>query len=79
MHGIFQSAPDSAALAEKMAIDPVCRMTIDPAAAAAREVFEGKPVYFCSEGCRHRFLANPTAYAAGDGRRPAMLFGLSRP
>jgi YHS domain-containing protein len=64
MHGIIQSTPDSAALAEKMVIDPVCRMTIDPAAAAAREVFEGKPVYFCSEGCRHRFLANPTAYAA---------------
>jgi hypothetical protein len=40
MHGIFQSAPDSAASAEKMVIDPVCRMTIDPAAAAAREVFE---------------------------------------
>ena len=64
MHGIIQSTPDSAALAETMAIDPVCRMTIDPATAAASEVFEGKPVYFCSEGCRHRFLANPTAYAA---------------
>jgi len=64
MHGIIQSAADSAALAEKTVIDPVCRMTIDPATAAAREVFEGKAVYFCSEGCRHRFLANPTAYAA---------------
>jgi YHS domain-containing protein len=64
MHGIIQSAPDSAALAEKMVVDPVCRMTIDPATAAAREVFEGKAVYFCSEGCRHRFLANPAAYAA---------------
>jgi YHS domain-containing protein len=64
MHGTIQSTPDSAALAEKMVIDPVCRMTIDPAAAAARELFEGKPVYFCSEGCRHRFLANPAAYTA---------------
>lgn len=64
MHGTIQTTPDSAALAEQMVIDPVCRMTINPAAAAAREVFEGKAEYFCSEGCRHRFLANPAAYAA---------------
>jgi YHS domain-containing protein len=47
-----------------MVVDPVCGMTIDPATAAARENFEGKAVYFCAEGCRHRFLANPAAYAA---------------
>lgn len=64
MHGTIQAAPDSAALAEKMVIDPVCRMTINPATAAASEMFEGKPVYFCAEGCRRRFLANPAAYAA---------------
>ena len=46
-----------------MVVDPVCRMTIDPATAAAREVFDGKPVYFCSEGCRRRFLASPPSYA----------------
>ena len=63
MHVIIQATPDSSASAEKMVVDPVCRMTIDPATAAASEVFEGKPVYFCSEGCRRRFLADPAAYA----------------
>jgi len=46
-----------------MVIDPVCGMTINPATAAALEVLDGTPVYFCSEGCRHRFLANPAAYS----------------
>src|SRR3989304_1569425 len=64
MHGTIQAGPDSSALAEKMVIDPVCRMKIDPATAAASEVFEGKPVYFCAEGCRRRFLANPAALLA---------------
>ncbi|MBK5264731.1 MAG: YHS domain-containing protein, partial [Alphaproteobacteria bacterium] len=54
-----------------MVVDPVCRMTIDPSTAAASEVFEGKPVYFCSHGCRRRFVANPAAYAA-EVAAPAM-------
>jgi YHS domain-containing protein len=64
MHGTIQSTPEPVALTEKVVVDPVCRMTINPATAAAREVFDGRAVYFCSEGCRHRFLANPAAYAA---------------
>jgi YHS domain-containing protein len=63
MHGNLQAAPESSALPGKMVVDPVCGMMIDPATAAACEQFDGKPVYFCSEGCRHRFLANPAAYA----------------
>jgi YHS domain-containing protein len=73
MHGTIQAAPRPSALAETMVIDPVCGMTIDPATAAATEMYEGKPIYFCSEGCHRRFLANPAAYAGvaaepvGDG------------
>ena len=63
MRGIIHTAPRSSALAEKLAVDPVCGMTVDPATAAAREMFDGTPVYFCSEGCRRRFLKNPAAYA----------------
>ena len=63
MHGTLQTAPDASALPEAMVIDPLCRMTINPATAAARETFDGKSIYFCSEGCRHRFLADPSAYA----------------
>jgi YHS domain-containing protein len=64
MHGTLQATPDSSAMAEMMVIDPVCRMRIDPATAAAHEIYNGKPVYFCAEGCRRRFLANPAAFAA---------------
>lgn len=64
MHGTLQITPDSSALAGKRVIDPVCGMTIDPSTAAASEIFNGKPVYFCAEHCRRRFLANPAAYVA---------------
>jgi YHS domain-containing protein len=73
MLGTLQAAPKSSALRGTMVVDPVCGMTIDPATAAACEEFDGKPIYFCSEGCRHRFLSNPAAYAEvvaepeGDG------------
>ncbi len=64
MHGNHRAAPHPSMLEEKMIIDPVCRMTIDPTTAAASEVVDGKRVYFCSEACRRRFRVNPTAYAA---------------
>ena len=67
MHGTLQTAPDASALPEVLVIDPVCRMTIDPVRATTREMVDGKPVYFCSEGCRDRFLANPVAYAEAVG------------
>ena len=60
MHGTVQTTPDTSTSEKKLVVDPVCRMTIDPATAAAREVFDGKPVYFCSEGCRRRFRQAPT-------------------
>ena len=41
--------------------DPVCGMTVT---ATSPHVFqyEGKPVYFCSAGCKSRFEADPTKY-----------------
>jgi YHS domain-containing protein len=86
MHGTLQAASDSSESEEKkLVVDPVCRMTIDPATAAASEVVDGKPVYFCSESCRHRFLANPAAYAAalaapamGDSHECCMAGGHDR-
>lgn len=40
-----------------MAIDPVCDMTVDEATARSAER-DGQTVYFCSEHCRQKFLAN---------------------
>jgi Cu+-exporting ATPase len=46
---------------EKLATDPVCGMTVDPANAASVE-YEGTKVYFCSQGCTARFQAEPARY-----------------
>lgn len=44
--------------------DPVCHMPIEPAQAAAQAEHKGKTYYFCSEGCRKTFAANPEKYAS---------------
>jgi len=43
--------------------DPVCGMQIDEAEAAAREDYEGKTYYFCSDACQQRFVASPLHFA----------------
>jgi adenylate cyclase len=47
------------------AIDPVCRMRVDPATAPARLPYRGRAFYFCSLDCARAFAAHPQAYA-GD-------------
>src|SRR5690349_21287355 len=56
------------AVAEK-AVDPVCEMVVDPATARSAEV-RGKTYYFCSEGCRSKFVADPDKYL---DRQPFVL------
>ncbi len=43
------------------AIDPICQMVVDPLTARSAEV-GGKTYYFCSEGCRTKFVADPEKY-----------------
>ncbi len=50
------------------AIDPVCGMTVDPHTAKHRADHAGRPYYFCSAGCRARFLADPERYLASRDR-----------
>lgn len=45
-----------------MKTDPVCGMKVDENEADSLE-FRGKEYYFCSEGCRHKFEAQPERYA----------------
>ena len=42
--------------------DPVCGMTVDPHKTAHRVTHAGQPYYFCSAGCRTKFLADPERY-----------------
>jgi YHS domain-containing protein/positive regulator of sigma E activity len=52
-------------------IDPVCGMEVDPARAAAKIDYEGKPYFFCNTGCLEAFLKEPSRYLvlAGCSRR----------
>ena len=42
--------------------DPVCGMTVDPHTAKHRADYRGHTYYFCSAGCRAKFVADPQKY-----------------
>jgi Cu+-exporting ATPase len=44
--------------------DPVCGMPVDPAGATERCEHEGTTYYFCCDGCRMMFQADPGKYLA---------------
>ncbi len=46
-----------------MALDPVCKMEIEPAQAAGESRFNDRTYYFCSNDCKERFDENPERYA----------------
>jgi Cu+-exporting ATPase len=50
------------AAASDGAIDPVCGMRVDPHNAKHRADYQGRTYYFCSAGCRTRFVADPKKY-----------------
>jgi Cu+-exporting ATPase len=44
------------------AIDPVCGMSVDPHTAKHRADHRGRSYYFCSAGCRTKFVGDPQKY-----------------
>jgi P-type Cu+ transporter len=49
--------------------DPVCGMTVDPHKTPHRAEHAGHPYYFCSAGCRAKFIADPARYL-GEAKPP---------
>lgn len=45
-----------------MATDPVCGMDVDEADATATTDHRGQTYYFCAEGCKEAFEADPNEY-----------------
>src|SRR5688500_1487817 len=43
-------------------IDPVCGMTVDPHTTKHRHEYRGHSYYFCSAGCRTKFISDPQKY-----------------
>ena len=56
------AAPKPAAAAPAIAIDPVCHMEVDIAAARYKADFDGVTYYFCCASCKTRFLKQPHGY-----------------
>ncbi|HEX8300046.1 heavy metal translocating P-type ATPase [Sphingomonas sp.] len=48
------------------ATDPVCGMTVDPAATPHHHSFEGRTHHFCSGSCLAKFSADPARYLAEE-------------
>ncbi len=68
---VKQSGPLMSSAAEKHEMpqtsvtatrDPVCGMTVDPHTAKHRADHGGRTSYFCSAGCRAKFVADPAKY-----------------
>ncbi|HKE08142.1 MAG TPA: YHS domain-containing protein [Candidatus Acidoferrum sp.] len=53
----------SDAVARRLVRDPVCGMHLAENLAIA-ERSSGRPVYFCSEECRNKFMGEPRKYVA---------------
>ena len=54
----------------RVAIDPVCGMTVNPETTPHKTTHDGVHHYFCSAGCAAKFVGNPAHYH-GDAPRPA--------
>ncbi|WP_128095078.1 heavy metal translocating P-type ATPase [Brucella pituitosa] len=61
-HGHEQGHAAVAADSAHMVKDPVCGMMVDPHKTAHKAEHAGRPYYFCSAGCREKFLADPERY-----------------
>jgi Cu+-exporting ATPase len=53
-------------------IDPICGMTVTPETAAAKYEQDGETVYFCSVGCKNKFVSQIKSKSDGqdDGANP---------
>jgi YHS domain-containing protein len=43
-------------------LDPVCGMTVNQHDTEIEATVQGRKYYFCAEGCRKAFVANPQKY-----------------
>jgi class 3 adenylate cyclase/YHS domain-containing protein len=52
----------------RLAIDPVCRMAVEPDHAAGRLMYEGTAYFFCTLACAGTFAQRPEAFASRPDR-----------
>jgi adenylate cyclase len=54
---------EGSATERQLAIDPVCRMAVDPDRAAGRLMYDGTAFHFCTLACAGAFARHPERYA----------------
>ncbi|HVO04433.1 MAG TPA: heavy metal translocating P-type ATPase [Candidatus Cybelea sp.] len=50
--------------------DPVCGMSVDPASAKHKAVYQGATYFFCCNGCKTKFEADPQKYLVPKTEAP---------
>ena len=60
-HGHQHGTPDTVK-------DPVCGMQVDPAKTAHRAEHDGQSYFFCSSGCKSKFIADPVSNTIGQAK-----------
>jgi len=68
-HGSSCCGDSAASAAETRAKDPVCGMGVDPHKTPHRADHGGRTYYFCSAGCRTKFLADPERYLSPEAAK----------
>jgi P-type Cu+ transporter len=58
-----------------LATDPVCGMMVDPHGGKPTYDHDGRTYYFCSEGCRTKFAADPDRYLNKSGEPEPLPMG----
>ena len=66
-HGLVPER-DPGAGAVATILDPVCGMKVDPAKTTHTAIHASYPYYFCSEGCRAKFVGDPGRYLNREAR-----------
>ena len=66
------NSPNPSRILEK---DPVCGMSVDPAAAKGRVGYQGKSYFFCSEHCAQKFQQDPVRYLSATSAPEPMGHG----
>ncbi len=56
-------------------IDPVCGMEVDPGRTRLVAIYQGHSYWFCAEGCREAFEANPKEYLEPKPVKPKGWWG----
>ena len=69
------SAPAPTLGAKKLAKDPVCGMSVDPAKATSTAEYDGKLYHFCSRNCGEKFRKDPARYL-GAANKPVGMTGM---